>query len=120
MRTVNIKRERLLEKLTHNRDRHNVRYEEAYEAYKSKAIEALGLAFHNAHGNGIIRTNLHFVVPQNHIHEYDKIIQMVEMSVDHVLELDDREFDQYVMDNWEWVSTFNASATTYMGSGTKD
>jgi hypothetical protein len=50
--------------------------------------------------------------PQDHTIDYDRVIKMLEMSVDSLIELDEGAFDQYVMDNWSWKG--DALATNEM------
>jgi hypothetical protein len=49
--------------------------------------------------------------PSDHTKDYDRVVAMLEMSVDETIILDAHDFDQYVMDNWD-CSRFALSTNT--------
>lgn len=56
----------------------------------------------------------HLVYPTNHLEDYDKTIRKVELSCYDKIQLDDKEFDRYVMNNWEWRENFVAANNSYI------
>ncbi|MFI5387626.1 MAG: hypothetical protein ACHQ50_16075 [Fimbriimonadales bacterium] len=52
--------------------------------------------------------------PEDHTRDYDRIVRMLEMSVDDVLVLSEYDFSQYVMDQWEWAGTFASNTLSYV------
>jgi hypothetical protein len=48
-----------------------------------------------------IRRSVTLTEPSNHVKDYDRVITMLEMSVDDTVTLDAQDFDRYVMDNWD-------------------
>jgi hypothetical protein len=44
--------------------------------------------------------------PTSHIKEYDRVLDMLEASLDEEFELSDKEFSQYVRDEWSWKTDF--------------
>jgi hypothetical protein len=51
--------------------------------------------------------------PISHIDDYNKALRMAELSVDDVIELDEREFSKFVMDEWAWKQEFEMTKTLY-------
>ena len=54
--------------------------------------------------------------PEDHGDDYTGTIRRLELSVDKEIELDTKEFDQYVRNKWEWRESFLLSNTGYANS----
>jgi len=54
--------------------------------------------------------------PEDHGDDYIGTIRRLELSVDKEIELDTKEFDQYVRNKWEWRESFLNSNTGYANS----
>ncbi len=108
-----IKREALLEELKKNRDAHRAIFEKAVVGYRKVAIEELDRMLVEAKEGKRIRRGLELVEPMDQTKDYDRVIKMLEMSVDDIVILDSAEFAQYVMDDWHWKDAFTASNSTY-------
>jgi len=102
MQTVKIQRDLLLEKLRLNRKSHRDLFLKAQEGYRKKVIEELDQMLAEARGGKSIRRAISLPEPQDHTPDYDRIIAMLEMSVDDQIQILAGEFDMYVMDNWTW------------------
>lgn len=113
METVKVKKQELLENLRDNREEHREIFLEALEGYHKAAIKILEERIEEAKGNK--RVSLHFglVVPQDQTKTYDRVIKMLEMSVDDEISLTQQEFANYVMDDWSWMDQFLTSNSTY-------
>ena len=113
MKTVKINKADLLDAIKFNRKKHQNEVLEAIKAYKQKALneyqEAIKLLQDT---NKVSRINLQEPVDKRD--DYDRVIKMLEMSADAVIELDSHEFDQYVMDNWEWKNHAIFANSTYI------
>lgn len=55
--------------------------------------------------------------PESHSDDYERAIKAVELSVYDKIELTEIEFNQYIMNNWTWRSSFISSNTDYAYSG---
>jgi hypothetical protein len=106
-----------------NRAKHIAEYKEAVEGYKAAAIKAIDRAMNRLKkrvqeletGEVLVLQAVTFdlQVPNNHAKDYDKVITMLEMSVDEELEIQADEFTCYVMDNWEWKENFQSTHRMY-------
>jgi uncharacterized protein YifE (UPF0438 family) len=112
MREVKVRRSDLLGKVKANREKHKSNYEKAIAVYKQEAVEAIQKLLDDAKA-GDIRHGVSLVKPEQHLEEYDQAIQMLEMSVDDEVRLDQSEFAQYVMDKWAWARAFENTTMSY-------
>ena len=123
MKTVRIEAEDLLEALHENLARHEENLETFLAERRERMVEVLTDALFdlNAHPEDGEYTHgkesYHFPMPTDNTESYKRAIRMVEMSVDRVIELEQHEFDQYVLDNWAWKDAFMRSATHYNLAG---
>lgn len=111
MQTVTVTAADLLAKTTANRTAHLELYTKAEAGYRKAVIDELEKMLADAREGKPIRQNVHLPVPENHTEDYDRIITMLKMSVNTVVELTNHDFDQFVMDNWAWSRS--ASVTNF-------
>jgi hypothetical protein len=113
MSTVRVDRAKVLEKLVVNREGHRAVFEEALDGFHAAVIEHLDKALADAKKGKSYTTAIYLPEPQDHTRDYDRVIALLEMSLDEQLELSDREFAQFVLDDWGWKGDFIATATNY-------
>lgn len=114
MQTVRLSTDALVQTLLSNRDKHQADYDRALVGYY-KAFTAdlkLGVKLVEkgedwSRDNGIVK-------PSNHSGEYSWAITMLQQSLDDQVHVQQSEFRQFVMDEWNWSQTFKASTTSYM------
>lgn len=112
---VRVDREKLLTVLKANRAAHRDLFEEAMEGYRTQSIKILEEHIQRIKDNKPERVQVSLPLPEDHTSDYDRVIQMVEWSLDEEVWLEDTEFDQFVSDNWNWKPQFLATATSYVG-----
>jgi hypothetical protein len=113
MDQVKVKRLKLLATIKKNRKAHRDLFLKAQEGYRKDMIEELDRMLKDAKDGKQIRRAVIMPEPQDHTPDYDRVIAMLEMSVDTVIELDADSFDNYVMDNWAWRANALATNTMY-------
>lgn len=114
MRTVKVGRLNLLEKMKANREAHVKVVLDALAVYRREAVEALRKMLDDAAGGGEIRRRIDIPLPEDHRDAYDRVIAMLEMSVDETIELQEHEFRCYVLDEWDWQQSFNSTTMGYL------
>ena len=102
MNQVKVRRADLLAKVRTNRDAHRDLFLKAQEGYRKLVIEELDRMLKDAKDGLPIQRSVTLTEPSNHVKDYDRVITMLEMSVDDTVTLDAQDFDRYVMDNWDW------------------
>ena len=115
MQTVTVNKLSLIDIITKNRDGHSDRYEKAWAGYRKEAIETLEdhlSALKDGKRIAHVRMDS---APTDHTEDYDRVLEMLNMSVDDTIELSNGEFQQYVQDDWNWSQMWNVSNTKYLG-----
>jgi hypothetical protein len=112
MNTVKVNVYNLLEKLESNLGKHKMEYDDMMLNYKLQSIAALQVSLNN------FTTDIfEFAVtprkPVEHIKDYQRAILMLQMSVEEIIELTEREFSELVMDEWQWKHEFEMTKTLY-------
>ena len=116
MRTVKVKRDDLLKRIEENRAQHKSVVEEALVNYRIAVIKELDAMLDEAKKGKKIRRQVRLVEPQDHTADYDRVIDMLTMSTEDVIELDGQSFARYVRDEWEWFGQFADSSRSYTRS----
>ena len=97
-----------------NRDEHCKIFEEALDGYRKTAISELETILERARtGKRVVEVSVHLPMPRDHTREYDAVIKMLELTADATVLLDQQEFTQYVMDDWDWMRDFLVASRTY-------
>ena len=121
MKQVRIKKDKLLAILQKNRAEHRAIFLEAQKAFRAVAIKGLDAQLKAARtGRPFELANLvSLVAPEDHTKEYDRSIQMLEMSVDTEITVDEREFTNYVQDVWNWSREWAGSNLRYTSKNSR-
>lgn len=99
---VRVKKDDLLAKIRANKETHKEEYETAEKDWKDLVTEWFKEQGEMAAAGKRFVTSFGLQRPQDHTKDYEAVISMLEMSLDDELELSFQEFNQYVMDNWQW------------------
>lgn len=110
---VRVPKDKLLTQLQENRDAHRSLFEEAMEGYKVESIKILEDHIDRIKGNEPKKVAVSLPLPEDHTDDYNRVIQMVEWSMDDEVWLTGYEFDQYIRDNWAWKEQFLTTASHY-------
>ena len=116
MYTVKVEREKLLNIIKENREKHRAIYAEILDGYKKEVIRRLKFALDQALEGEKFITNIKLIAPKDYTENYNRIIGMLELSIEKVVEIDDTEYRQYVLDEWVWKKDFEMSNSSYGGS----
>jgi hypothetical protein len=108
MNTIKVKKSDLLDTLRTNKAKHEEVYEQAMVKYR-ESLRA------DVEAGKQIEHRLKTVVPLRFADSYEQAIQMLEWEVGDEVELDTHEFQQYVMDDWNWGQSFRAANSAYVG-----
>ncbi len=113
MNAVNIRRTDLLNTLRINREKHRTIFTEAQSGYRSAVIKKLDQMLAEARDGKKIRRSVSLIEPMDQTADYDRVIRMMEMSVDDTIKLEEHDFNSYVLDQWQWKNQFTASNRRY-------
>ena len=110
-----VQRDKLLEKLKENREKHKTEFEEASTKWREEATEALRKAADDAEaGKEIDLYPLNKLPkPVSYIGSYDEAILRVEMETRDELVLTEKQFAAWANDNWQWRDAFVGTTSLY-------
>lgn len=118
MENIKVQKQQLLVTLRVNREKHRAIFMEALDGYKAAVIKALESSLEKAKNGQRILLHFQLQEPADQTKDYDRVIRMLEMSVDDLIELDEHSFTQYVMDDWNWKRQFLTSNSAYSATAT--
>jgi hypothetical protein len=122
MKTVRVKKEKLIETLRENRVKHETEYKTLYGLWRSQYIALLAERMEQVRQNNPSVNSFKDIydlgyisqpMPKSYIADYDTAIQMLEWTQEEDITLDRREFEQYVLDNWGWKNDFETVKCSY-------
>lgn len=120
MKSVKVRQDELLKTLKSNRERHVENHAMASADREIECRRKLKEFIDNyADPNFTMPGQVPFPKVESHEADYNRAIRMVEMSVNKEIELDEKQFDQLVMDSWHWQHDFMRLATAYSGGKLK-
>ena|SRR5215469_4211940 len=113
LKTVTVKKDRLLATLKENRSKHKDLYLKAEEGYRRSVVEQLNNQLDLVKSGKPIRNYISFDPPEDHTSDYDTAIEMLEWSVSQEVQIDMTEFQCYVLDKWPWFEVTLTKNTRY-------
>lgn len=113
MNEITVPKAQLLSILKVNRGKHRAIFEEALEGYHRRVVEELQARLEAARAGTKWDALIVLVQPENHTKEYDRAIQMLEMDINETVILDEKQFTQFVQDEWGWTDRFLISNSNY-------
>ena len=111
-RTITVKKSQLIEQLKANKANHIKEYEKAVIAYKEEALKQLNQQIKEVEQGSLI-AKLNLVTPINNADEYDKIIEMFEWEINDDVELEQNEFNEFVLDEFDFARNAKFANTMY-------
>jgi hypothetical protein len=114
MKSVRIDKDALRERVQANRDQHRELYEKAIEGYRKTVIDWFNDQVDRAKAGKSYETYFSMPKPEDHTDDYDRVLDMLDMSIESNFELSQQEFAQYVRDDWGWKREFTATSSNYV------
>lgn len=115
MREVRIDKERLRERVQVNRDNHRLIFERSVDGYREAVQRWFGQQMDRLRdGDDDFEVTFTGVRPEDHTEDYERVLEMLEMSEDDTILLSQEEFARYVRDDWGWKRLFTATTSSYI------
>jgi len=115
---LTFKRIDILEELKANREEHIQIVQEAQTGFRVKWTAMLEEALTSSKAGMNVKPSLHLQVPESHVDDFDRAIQMFEMTTDDDVTLEEVDFQMYVRNQWRWHSQFLLSNSHYSDRAT--
>lgn len=118
MQEVRLQKAKLLEIIKKNRQEHHTIFLEAQKKYRNVAIKLLERQLAAVRkGKPIVMHEITaLIAPFDYTADYNRAIQMLELSVDDVITLTTTDFANLVQDQWHWTQQWARSASRYVDS----
>ena len=114
MQSVTMKKSDLMNRVEKNRKEHRSLFLKAQDGYRQAVIGELNVMLAEAKERKPMRRMINLPEPEDHTADYDRVIDMIEMSIDDEVELSAQEFDWYVRDNWAWSALATMTNSSYV------
>ena len=96
-----------------NRDAHRAIFLEALDGYKKKAIDQLEAHIERVKRGDVYQLYVSLAEPMDHTRDYNRLLKMLDMTVDEDIEITEAQFAQYILDDWEWKRQFISTNSAY-------
>jgi hypothetical protein len=116
MKNVRLDRLELLDIVKTNKEKHIADFKEAVTDYKKAVINVAKENLAVARTGDLIKFRQFRTMPAppaSYEDSYSRAIRMLELSVDSCIELEEQVFNQLVLDEWQWKSSFTTMSATY-------
>jgi hypothetical protein len=113
MNPIKVNKEDLAKKVAANRALHRSIFDEAVEGYHKKSLELLQSHIDEIKAGRMLRVSVSLPFPEDHTDDYDRVLAMLEMSLESEIEIDENTFASYVMDDWQWKKAFLTTNSAY-------
>lgn len=118
MKLTKVNTQELLEKQKENRVKHVAEYKKARKTWLKKAIKELRKVADRAEKTKTLNSKSFMPLaelpkPVSYAKSYDTMIARLEAEVEPTVELDEREFQAYWLDQWDWSPGFVGTTSLY-------
>ena len=113
MNPITVDKNKLLKVLKENLSRHKEIFLDAMKGYRKKAIELLDANIDRAKSGGRINLHISLDQPIDQSQDYERVIGMLEMAHEALIELSEVDYSRYVLDTWDWSNSFYSTTSGY-------
>ena len=108
-------REKLIQSLVENRERHENLHAELMEAYRRKVAAELRDAAAKVESGQQDAVYVHHAPPPQHSSDYEAVLGMLLATEEESITIDLEEFSTYIRDEWYWSAGFRQSLKDWAG-----
>lgn len=113
MNDQKFKKSWLIEQMQKNMEKHRAAFLKAQEGYKQAIIEKLENSLKAARSGKKPDLSFHFPIPTDQTKDYQRVISMLENSLEEEVVLAEHEYSMYILDEWQWKQQFAATVMNY-------
>lgn len=113
MKEVRVSTETLKGRVAANREFHQKQFLIAREGWVKEVIQVMKADIADLESGERRKLTVPDPLPEDHTVDYDRVLEMLEMSVDEHQTMDIPTFRQYVLDDWSWKGHWVASTSKY-------
>lgn len=113
MNTITVDKTRLRERVQQNRDAHREIFNQATEAFHDRYISEVEKFLDDAKQGLRYELTIRLPRPEDHTADYDRVLEMIDMSVGDTMELEELDVAYYIQDDWAWKRAWVGSTLDY-------
>lgn len=113
---IKVNKDRLLEILRENRDKHEADYSKAKTGFRKLLEKELEKKLQLCRDGKKVELSFKNQKPTNNLKDYDDVIGMLELSTDEELEIDHKQYKEYVKNEWDWAKHWHTSNSAYLSA----
>lgn len=113
MQNIRLPKDEILNRIKENRTEHVEIVEEARQNYKQQMVEKLQEKINDVEAGKDVSHHIDLPKVVDHTEDYDRAIEMIEMSVEDTLIMSTEDYARYVNDDWDWKHQFRMSNAGY-------
>lgn len=101
-----------------NRKRHEKNYKAAVKIYQKEIVAEVKKIYDNARKEKRVKCGhiyINTTEPEQHLKDYDEVIEMLEMSTGDEIELNRENYRQFIKDEWKWSSSYQSNTMGKLG-----
>lgn len=110
---VRINKNKLLEKLRENLEKHQAEFKKSLAGWKLEVIEAMTKNLQLAKDDSEFNLNINLDRPYDHSEDYKHVISLLSASEDDIVVISANEFRQYHDDQWRWKGSHTEALMNY-------
>lgn len=113
MHQITVKKDDLIKIVEENRENHRGIYDKAVEAYHKTQQKWLDENIKKLKAGKEIVLYFGFPTPEDHTKDYDRVLRMLELSIDTEVTLSEADVSMYVQDDWQWKNAWTTTNSAY-------
>src|ERR1700760_1497557 len=110
---IKMNKEKLIQIVKANQAKHQEQFTKAHESYKKQVLEWFEKQQEALKNDKHFTTYLNLPEPKNQSRDYNRVLSMLENSVDTEIMLNENDYRQYIQDIWSWTNAFKTTASAY-------
>ena len=113
MDKITVNKQELILVLKENKETHRKTFLEAQEGYREEVIKVLDKTLKDARDGKNVNTYISLPKPEDHTEDYTTSIEMLKWCVEEEIAITRQNYENFVMDKWNWTTTFAQSTGMY-------
>jgi len=114
VKEVRVRTDALRERLAANRKAHLEQFSIAVDGWAKEVTQLMQADIESLQAGKRRKLTVLDAMPDDHTADYDRVLEMLAMSVDEFQTLDLVTFRQYVLDDWTWKGHWSVSTAKYL------
>jgi hypothetical protein len=115
---ITVDKQALLKQMEENRAKHHQVFLDSLEGWRKAAIAELEGIVKDLQNGRTPEIRLSLARPVDHTRDYDRVIQMLNMSKGSEFTISERDFAQYFRDDWDWKRQWLRQSSEYAAGST--